>query len=239
MVLRILPNLGLLLLALAVLTSLHQVMRPEKAGDLLARNVTLAAQISPFAFLVGAFVVEAASLDLVARYGGSGLPLLYRVSAVWGGRAGPLLLWAALLGVVTWMMAERDKPAQLEVRILHFWVVSIILVSWLLEPFAPAGLQQGELHPLLQTDLRVIHPPIVFASYSLCLATASVAMAGVLRRDSSEAIHESQLYWARAAFLVGTIGIGLGGLWAYTVLDWGGYWAWDPVETGSLLPWLA
>ena len=48
-----------------------------------------------------------------------------------------------------------------------------------------------------------------------------------------------RLYWARAAFLVGTIGIGLGGLWAYTVLDWGGYWAWDPVETGSLLPWLA
>ena len=236
---RILPNLGLLLLALAVLTSLHQVMRPEKAGDLLARNVTLAAQISPFAFLVGAFVVDASSLDLVARYGGSGLPLLYRVSAVWGGRAGPLLLWAALLGVVTWMMAERDKPAKLEVRILHILVVSIILVSWLLEPFAPAGLQQGELHPLLQTDLMVIHPPIVFAYYSLCLATASVAMAGVLRRDSSEAIHESQLYWARAAFLVGTIGIGLGGLWAYTVLDWGGYWAWDPVETGSLLPWLA
>mgnify|MGYP001159669608 FL=1 len=236
---RILPNLGLLLLALAVLTSLHQAMRPEKAGDILARNVTLAAQISPFAFLVGAFVVDASSLDLVARYGGDGLPLLYRVSAVWGGRAGPLLLWAALLGVVTWMMAERDKPAKLEVRILHILVISIILVSWLLEPFAPAGLQQGELHPLLQTNLMVIHPPIVFAYYSLCLATASVAIAGVLRRDSSKLIHESQLYWARAAFLVGTIGIGLGGLWAYTVLDWGGYWAWDPVETGSLLPWLA
>ena len=125
MVIRILPNLGLLLLALAVLTSLHQVMRPEKAGDLLARNVTLAAQISPFAFLVGAFVVDASSLDLVARYGGSGLPLLYRVSAVWGGRAGPLLLWAALLGVVTWMMAERDKPAKLEVRILHLSLIHI------------------------------------------------------------------------------------------------------------------
>ena len=236
---RILPNLGLLLIALAVLTSLHQALRPEKAGDILARHVTLAAQISPFALLVGAFVVDASSLDLVARYGGAGLPLLYRISAVWGGRAGPLLLWAALLGIVTWMMAEKDKPARLEIRIMHVLVASIILVSWLLEPFAPAGLQQGELHPLLQTDLMVIHPPIVFAYYSLCLATASVAIAGVLRHDSSESIHESQLYWARAAFLVGTIGIGLGGLWAYTVLDWGGYWAWDPVETGSLLPWLA
>lgn len=236
---RILPTLGLVLLTLAVLTSLHQIMRPQKAGDVLARNVTLAAQISPFALLVGAFVVDASGIDLVARYGGAGLPLLYRVSAVWGGRAGPLLLWAALLGVVTWLMAEKEKPARLEVRIMHILVASILLISWLLDPFAPAGLQQGELHPLLQTDLMVIHPPIVFAYYSLCLATASVAIAGVLRHDSSETIHESQLCWARAAFVVGTIGIGLGGLWAYTVLDWGGYWAWDPVETGSLLPWLA
>tara|TARA_B100000029_G_scaffold75472_1_gene67175 strand:- start:77 stop:2425 length:2349 start_codon:yes stop_codon:yes gene_type:complete len=231
--------LGLLLLALAVATCLHQALRPEKAGDILARNVSLAAQVSPFALLVGSFVVDASSLDLVARYGGADLPLLYRVSAVWGGRAGPLLLWAALLGVVTWMMAEKDKPARLEVRIMHILVASILLLSWLLDPFADAGPQQGELHPLLQTDLMVIHPPIVFAYYSLCLAAASVAIAGVLRRDSSESIHESQLHWARAAFLVGTIGIGLGGLWAYTVLDWGGYWAWDPVETGSLLPWLA
>jgi len=238
-VIRILPTLGLLLLALAVATCLHQALRPEKAGDILARNVSLAAQVSPFALLVGSFVVDASSLDLVARYGGADLPLLYRVSAVWGGRAGPLLLWAALLGVVTWMMAEKDKPARLEVRIMHILVASILLLSWLLDPFADAGPQQGELHPLLQTDLMVIHPPIVFAYYSLCLAAASVAIAGVLRRDSSESIHESQLHWARAAFLVGTIGIGLGGLWAYTVLDWGGYWAWDPVETGSLLPWLA
>ena len=235
----ILPTLGLLLLALAVFTSLHQTMRPDKAGDVLARNITLVSQISPFTLLVGAFVIDASSLDLVARYGGSGLPLFYRVSAVWGGRAGPLLLWAALLGIVSWMMTEKDKPAKLEVRIMHVLVASILLVSWLLEPFANAGLQQGELHPLLQTDLMVIHPPIVFAFYSLCLATASVAIAGVLRNDSSESIHESQLCWARAAFFVGTIGIGLGGLWAYTVLDWGGYWAWDPVETGSLLPWLA
>jgi len=164
----ILPTLGLLLLALAVFTSLHQTMRPDKAGDVLARNITLVSQISPFTLLVGAFVIDASSLDLVARYGGAGLPLFYRVSAVWGGRAGPLLLWAALLGIVSWMMTEKDKPAKLEVRIMHVLVASILLVSWLLEPFANAGLQQGELHPLLQTDLMVIHPPIVFAFYSLC-----------------------------------------------------------------------
>jgi len=85
----------------------------------------------------------------------------------------------------------------------------------------------------------VIHPPIVFMFYSLCLATSSIAMAGIIRNDDAEKIHYNQIFWARASFTVGTIGIGLGGLWAYTVLDWGGYWAWDPVETGSLLPWIA
>ena len=205
----------------------------------MVQNVTMASQISPFALLVGAFVVDASSLELVARYGSSELPLLYRVSAVWGGRAGPLLLWAAILAVVAWFMAQRDEQTSLEVRIMHGWVAALVVLSWLLGPFAAATGVQGELHPLLQTDLMVIHPPVVFSYYALCLATASVALAGVLRRDSAEAIHEAQLHWARAGFVLGSIGIGRGGLWAYTVLDWGGYWAWDPVETGSILPWLA
>ena len=101
-----------------MLTSLHQITRPEQASDTLVRNVTMASQISPFALLVGAFVVDASSLELVARYGSSELPLLYRVSAVWGGRAGPLLLWAAILAVVAWFMAQRDEQTSLEVRIL-------------------------------------------------------------------------------------------------------------------------
>jgi len=229
----------LALLALAFLTSLHQIARPEKAGDPIVRNVTMAAQISPFALLVGAFVLDASSLDLVARYGDDELPLLYRISAVWGGRAGPLLLWAAILAVVTWFMARDDGSAPLEVRIMHGWVAALVVLSWLLNPFAAATGAQGELHHLLQTDLMVIHPPIVFSYYALCLATASVALAGVLRRETAESVHAAQLHWARAGFVLGSIGIGLGGLWAYTVLDWGGYWAWDPVETGSILPWLA
>ena len=230
--------MGTALLALALLASLHQIARPEQASDTLVQNVTMTLQISPFALLVGAFVIDASSLELVARYGSSELPLLYRVSAVWGGRAGPLLLWAAILAVVTWFMAQ-DGQTPLEVRIMHGWVAALLVLSWLLGPFSAASGVQGELHPLLQTDLMVIHPPVVFSYYALCLATASVALAGVLRRDSAEAIHEAQLHWARAGFLLGSIGIGLGGLWAYTVLDWGGYWAWDPVETGSILPWLA
>ena len=195
------------LLALALLTSLHQITRPEKAGDPVVRNVTMAAQISPFALLVGAFVLDASSLDLVARYGGDELPLLYRISAVWGGRAGPLLLWAAILAVVTWFMSRDDKPAPLEVRIMHGWVAALVVLSWLLDPFAAATGSPGELHPLLQTNLMVIHPPIVFAYYSLCLATASVALAGVIRRDTAESVHAAQLHWARAGFVLGSLSL--------------------------------
>ena len=98
---------------------------------------------------------------------------------------------------------------------------------------------EGELNPLLQTNLMVIHPPIVFLFYSLCLATSSIVMAGMIRDDGAKIIHSNQIFWARASFTVGTIGIGLGGLWAYTVLDWEDIGLGIPVETGSLLPWIA
>ncbi|HJM77549.1 MAG: cytochrome c biogenesis protein CcsA [Candidatus Thalassarchaeaceae archaeon] len=232
--------LGQALMVLAVLTSLHQIMRPDRGGDQMVRYVTMACQSAPFALLVAAFLIEATTLDLVSRYGGDGLPLLYRISAVWGSRSGPLLMWAAILAVVTWLMAGDSDPIPLEVRLMHGWTALLLALSLLLEPFAGSeSAERGELNPLLQTDLMVIHPPVVFVYYALCLATASIALAGVLRSDRARDIHAAQLHWARSAFLFGTIGIGLGGLWAYAVLDWGGYWAWDPVETGSLLPWLA
>ena len=205
----------------------------------ISRDLALVSQVSPFLLLMFCFVTDVKSLELVFRFGGEGLPLFYRISAVWSSRAGPLLLWAALMAVVTRVMSARSKGTPLEVRIMHIWVGFLLLLSLMLGPFdETSSTSAAGLNPLLQTDLMVIHPPVVFAFYSLCIATSSVVIAGVIRRDPSTVIHESQLYWARAGFVAGTIGIGLGGLWAYTVLDWGGYWAWDPVETGSLLPWL-
>ncbi len=235
-----LPLLGQLLLLIAICASLHHVLRPEKSADPFVRMVTAASQASPFILLAVAFIIDAENLDLVARYGGSELPLLYRISAVWSSRSGPLLLWAGIMGIVTLYMSSKLRDTPLEIRIMHGWTSLLLILAAMLEPFEPSSSPiGGGLNPLLQTDLMVIHPPIVFAFYSLCIATSSVALAGFMRNDEPIVIHNSQLHWARAGFLVGTIGIGLGGLWAYTVLDWGGYWAWDPVETGSLLPWLA
>ncbi|MEK9739064.1 MAG: cytochrome c biogenesis protein CcsA, partial [Euryarchaeota archaeon] len=209
------------------------------AGEPLARHTTLAAQVAPWIFLTTAFIFDFQALDLVSRYGGEELPMLYRISAVWGGRAGPLLLWAAIMGTVTWFMSGRAVSNSVEIRLMHGCTAAIIVISWILSPFADSTGWRGTLNPLLQTNLMVIHPPLVFAYYSLCLAVASIALAGLIKGSNAREVHEAQLHWARAGFLIGTIGIGLGGLWAYTVLDWGGYWAWDPVETGSILPWFA
>ena len=235
----IIPIIGQFLLIIAIISSINQIFRFQNAGNKLFRNIALFTQIFPFIFLVFAFISDFSSLKLVTEYGGADLPLLYRISAVWGGRAGPLLLFAALLSIVTWLMTEKDT-LDYDVRIMHGFTLGILVISWFLDPFADsAGVIPSELNPLLQTDLMVIHPPVVFFYYALCIATAAVAMGGVISGKSAKDIHESQLHWARAGFLAGTVGIGLGGLWAYTVLDWGGYWAWDPVETGSILPWFA
>ena len=235
----IIPIFGQFLLIIAIISSVNQIFRFQNAGNKLFRTIALITQIFPFFFLVFAFISDFSSLKLVTEYGGADLPLLYRISAVWGGRAGPLLLFAALMSIVTWLMTEREM-LDYDVRIMHGFTLGILVISWFLEPFAnSAGVTPSELNPLLQTDLMVIHPPVVFFYYALCIATAAVAMGGVISGKSAKDIHESQLHWARAGFLAGTIGIGLGGLWAYTVLDWGGYWAWDPVETGSILPWFA
>lgn len=231
--------IGNVLITLAILTGVFQIVRPLNGGDRFVKNVTLAAQVSPFIFLSSAFLVEANTLDLVSNYVGDGLPPAYRISAVWGSRSGPLLLWAALLGIVTWAMSRDYGSKSIEVRVMHGWTSAILLICFVMRPFRSSqNLIGGELNPLLQTDLMVVHPPIVFGYYSLCLATASIGIAGLLRGDSPEKTHEKLIQWARYSFVVGTLGIGLGGLWAYTVLDWGGYWAWDPVETGSLLPWI-
>ena len=205
----------------------------------------LGLQALPFLFLIIAFIVDFDLLRTVRINGSYDLPIHYRVSAVWAGRSGPLLLWIAWLPAARlWWRYISDKETEKKRigtgGVLHFLTFCLFFVAFLLEPFAlDNSPPRTELNVFLQTDLMVIHPPIVFAFYALCLVVSSLAMEGILNETNPLEIHQDVLPLARAAFFAGTLGIGLGGLWAYTVLDWGGYWAWDPVETASLLPWLS
>ena len=200
---------------------------------------------APFFTLVYLFIVNDTSILVVAANGGSDLPLKYKIAATWAAREGPILLWAGLMGALSLvygskLSGESEESREFRLRLAHGFTALLIILAMNLKPFelAPTGQFFAGLNPLLQTDLMVIHPPLIFFAYSFCMHLTFVGVSSYFC-DDINSLQERLLPMARLGFFILTLGIGLGGLWAYLILDWGGYWAWDPVETGSFLPWLA
>ena len=233
-------------LVLAALACIVMMMWPRwRVEQPIVSLVLHLAVAAPFVALASRFITNDTSILHVALNGGEDLPLKYRFAATWAAREGPLLMWAAWMGLVAWwfgrpLASEMQNTHNLRLRLMHGFTLLLLLISMTLDPFAgnPFGVKGDGLNELLQTDLMVIHPPLVFLAYSLCIALAATSLAILQYGDDAE-IDKRMLHQTRPGLLIATLGIGLGGLWAYMVLDWGGYWAWDPVETGSLLPWLA
>lgn len=204
------------------------------------------AMVAPFVSLAGRFLVNDTSILHVAAFGGEDLPLKYRFAATWAAREGPLLMWLGWMALVAWLW-RKPLPGEINgvahdwrLRFMHLMSLTLLLIAFSLDPFkpTPAFFIGAGLNPLLQTDLMVIHPPLIFLTYALCLHLTAIALSAAYT-DETEELGQRMLHLARPGLLLATLGIGLGGLWAYLILDWGGYWAWDPVETGSFLPWLA
>lgn len=231
--------------AIASMSSVHE--RVEGRWSDLIRWLMLSFIASPFLALMYLFLINDLSYHYVWTNGGADLPLRYRVAALWAAREGPLLMWVAWLAIVAGTTHRLGPEESSEFRrtrlgILHIASLLLLLIVWGMDPFrrtADPTIPSAGLNNLLQTDLMVVHPPLMFLGYALCLAVAAPAIAGMVHGADGPAQRERLLRSANPALIVMTVAIGLGGLWAYLVLDWGGYWAWDPVETGSLLPWLA
>ena len=200
----------------------------------------------PFFALASRFIVNDTTIQYVVAFGGEALPMRYRFAATWAAREGPILMWVLWLTLLAWIwrkpMTELENTAsrELRLRLVHGFSLLLILISISLDPFrkTPEFFFGAGLNELLQTDLMVIHPPLIFLGYSFCIHLSAVSISKLFT-NSDKGIKQQILIIARPGLLILTLGIGLGGLWAYLILDWGGYWAWDPVETGSLLPWLA
>ena len=202
----------------------------------------------PFFALVSRFLVNDTSLQYVAAFGGESLPMKYRFAATWAAREGPILMWVVWLSLLAWIWRKPMAGKSLETsrvrdfrqRVMYGFSLTLLLIALVLNPFkeTPEFFIGSGLNELLQTDLMIIHPPIIFLAYSFCIFISAVSLSGIFTGDS-HGIDGRMISLARPGLLITTIGIGLGGLWAYLILDWGGYWAWDPVETGSFLPWLA
>jgi cytochrome c biogenesis factor len=136
----------------------------SKEQSLWIPRVITTIQILPFIALSWLFISDSTNYDLVRLYGGSEMPITYRISAVWASREGPTLLWAGLLGIcgLAFQGLGRDESSILFRRLVNGTILTIFSIALMMRPFRLAqGSWRGELNPLLQTDLMVFHPPLV------------------------------------------------------------------------------
>lgn len=201
-----------------------------------------------FILLTVAFVQNDFSLSYVAHQSNSLLPLGYRISAVWGGHEGSLLLWVLMLTM--WAVAvtifSRSLPPTFRARVLA--VIGMVSTGFLLftiftsNPFGrllPAAVDGSDLNPLLQDPGLIIHPPMLYTGYVGFAIAFAFAIAALLEGKIDRQWVRWSRPWTLAAWSFLTAGIALGSWWAYYELGWGGWWFWDPVENASFMPWLA
>lgn len=222
--------------------SLKWIKSGENAVFAVSGLLTLASIVLIYAFLIHDFQIQ-----YVAEHSSRSLPLVYRLSAFWAGQEGSLLLWGWLLTVFASLvlLQNRGKNEQLMpyvvavmMGISFFFLGLLVFTS---RPFLelPFFLSEGRgLNPLLQNPGMIIHPPTLFIGYVGFSVPFAFAIAALLSGQLGDTWIKSTRRWVLFSWLFLGLGNLLGAQWAYVELGWGGYWAWDPIENASLLPWL-
>ena len=189
-------------------------------------------------------------VDYVAHYTSQETPLIYKFTALWAGQSGSLLFWLFILSLYAIIAILQNQRSQLK---LMPWVMIVlvtvqlfflILVNFITNPFAPTEtdfvIANGlGLNPLLQNATMAIHPPMLYLGYVGFTVPFAFSIAAMAQRDMNALWMRTVRQWLLFVWLMLSIGVMLGGWWAYQELGWGGYWAWDPVENASFMPWLA
>ena len=252
------PELGQFSLILALLVVLALTVLPllgAQSGNqlLMLTGRSLATGffvliVIAFICLVYAFVHDDFSVAYVSSNSNSLLPVYYKISAVWGGHEGSLLLWVLMLAGWTLAIATFSKSLPLDMQARVLSVMGFVAVGFLLfmiftsnpfERILPLAPQEGsDLNPLLQDIGLIIHPPVLYMGYVGFSATFAFAIAALMAGRLDSAWARWSRPWANMAWGFLTVGIALGSWWAYYELGWGGWWFWDPVENASFLPWL-
>jgi cytochrome c-type biogenesis protein CcmF len=251
------PELGHFALILALGVSLLQVALPlygwqrKDARALASATSTTLTQgvliLIAFSCLTWAFVQKDFSVVYVAANSHSQLPLIYRMTAVWGAHEGSLLLWVLMLSGWSCAVALTNRRLPRELAALVLSVLGMISVGFLLfmlltsNPFErhfPVPLEGRDLNPLLQDPGMVIHPPMLYMGYVGFSVAFAFAIAALLTGRLDSAWVRWTRPWTTGAWMFLTMGITLGSWWAYNELGWGGWWFWDPVENASFMPWL-
>jgi cytochrome c-type biogenesis protein CcmF len=200
-----------------------------------------------FVVLEVAFLSSDFSFTVVTTHSSTTTPLLYRFAAAWSSQEGSLLLWLWLLSLwsslVLFLVRRRlrDVAPYATAVLLGLGAFFAGLLVFAASPFgtvAAAPAEGAGLNPLLRHPSMMIHPPMLYSGYTLFAVPFAFAIGAlVVRRVDAEWITATRRFALAAWFFLG-VGILLGARWSYAELGWGGYWAWDPVENASLLPWL-
>lgn len=252
------PEYGQLTLIMALLMSVCLAIVPM-AGTINGKVVWMAASRSlavglfvfvaiAFAILMWSFYVDDFSVKYVAGHSNTLLPVRYKLSAVWGGHEGSLLLWVLMLAIWTLAVSVFSKKLPIDMLARVLSVMGMIAVGFLLfmlltsNPFdrvlPNVPLEGSDLNPLLQDFGLIIHPPMLYMGYVGFSVVFAFAVAALLSGRLDSAWARWARPWTNLAWAFLTVGIALGSWWAYYELGWGGWWFWDPVENASFMPWL-
>ncbi len=209
----------------------------------LAGLMILAVVILQSAYLRNDF-----SYSLVAQNSSTDTPTFYKLTAMWSSQAGSLLLWALVLSIFSSAVLHMTRRTHREIAPYATAVLGVIttffisLMVFYASPFdrlSPAPLEGNGLEPLLRNPAMMFHPPMLYTGYvGFTIPFAFCIGALITRKTDADWIRSTRRFALIAWTFLG-VGIMLGALWSYSELGWGGYWAWDPVENASLMPWLA
>ena len=251
----------------ALAFAIYGVVTGALAGKLRSPRMLKSAQRAVLGFFVMITLAVAALEYLiltndfhsayVASHSSVALPLIYKIPALWAGQEGSLLFWTWLLsiyaGIAVWLNLRKNRqlmPYVISIcmgvgtffSLITFWVANPFNQLSLVNaggttPFTPAD--GNGLNPSLQYHSMIIHPPMLYLGYVGMAIPFAFAMSALMTRQLGDNWIRVTRRWTMVPWMFLGTGIILGGQWAYHVLGWGGYWAWDPVENASLLPWLA
>jgi cytochrome c-type biogenesis protein CcmF len=254
------PQIGSFALLLALCLSgysffagLIALAFPGRGSDRLGETARRAG-IATFAvvFLAALVLVVAAftddfSIAYIFHHSNRDLPAPYKFATLWSGQEGSLLFWSLLLAAYGLVLRLRHKTdsrlfAYASMIIAAVQVFFLLLLNFAAHPFA---IMQGSrpadgsgLNPLLQYPEMVIHPPMLYLGYVGFTVPFAFALGALIMKYPGEKWIHITRRWTMVTWGFLTCGVFLGAHWAYSVLGWGGYWGWDPVENASLMPWL-
>jgi cytochrome c-type biogenesis protein CcmF len=254
----VIAELGHYALILALGLALIQASMPivgARNDDPTLLSVAAPAALAQFVFVALSFAALAAcyvtsdfSVLNVYENSNSAMPLMYRLTSVWGNHEGSMMLWVFILALFGALVAAfgSNLPVKLKANALavQAWIAAAfqLFILTTSNPFlriVDAPFEGRDLNPVLQDPGLAFHPPLLYLGYVGFSIAFSFAIAALLEGRIDAAWARWVRPWVLAAWMCLTLGIAGGSYWAYYELGWGGYWFWDPVENASLMPWLA